>query len=171
MDSRSCSPIDLDTSSILTPAMEEVIRVREVRKSMEQSGFFFTPACSPATTESSSVPRFLINGMPSSTPRNDPYMTLDVSSSLSSPEEEDSPVRKKRSNKPKEATAAITPSSMSRVLRNRVHQDSLTSLDSSAVAELSATPEGIQRRIVPKSITFKNQVILKFVLLIQFCTF
>jgi hypothetical protein len=154
LDSRSCSPIDLDTSSILTPAMEEVIRVREVRKSMEQSGFFFTPACSPATTESTSVPRFLVNGMPSSTPRNnDLYMTLDVSSSLSSPEEEeDSPVRKKRSTKPKEATAAVTPPSMNRVLRNRIHQDSSTSLDSSAVAELSATPEGIQRRIVPKSI-------------------
>ena len=143
--------------------MEEVIRVREVRKSMEQSGFFFTPACSPAAESTANVSRFYKTNGKASTPHNmnDPYMTLDVSSSISSsssPEEETESFNRNKSplrKKPKESAAAVTPSS--RALRNRVLQDSSTSLDSSAVAELSATPEGIQRRIVPKrKINFTN---------------
>lgn len=149
MDSRSCSPIDLDTSSILTPAMEEVIRVREVRKSMEQSGFF-TPYCSPMPTTAStkdtpsSVGHFQF---PSSTPRNvDLYMTLDCT-----PEEE--PRRKKSSGNGSKGFA--TPSSPStRVLRNRLHESVVlddtasSSVNSSTAGEssTSVTPD-IQRRV------------------------
>ena len=149
MDSRSCSPIDLDTSSILTPAMEEVIRVREVRKSMEQSGFF-TPYCSPMPTTAStkdtpsSVGHFQF---PSSTPSNfDLYMTLDCT-----PEEE--PRRKKSSGNGSKGFA--TPSSPStRVLRNRLHESVVlddtasSSVNSSTAGEssTSVSPD-IQRRV------------------------
>lgn len=146
MDSRSCSPIDLDSSSILTPAMEEVIRVREVRKSMEQSGHFFTPICSPMTTaDPTPINRFQ---SPTLTPRNmDLYMTMDCT-----PEEEE-PRRKKSNGSGK---GFVTPSSPSkRVLRNRLHESVIlddstsSSVNSSTAGETSSstTPDN-QRRVV-----------------------
>ena len=111
------------------------------------------PVVRPPNRHPTSVNRFhTVNGKASSTPRtlNDPYMTLDVSSSLSSsPEEEEesditkSPVRKRKE------TAKVAPPR--RALRNHVLNDSSsTSLDSSAIANLSTPPEGVQCRIVPK---------------------
>ncbi|XP_046651626.1 serine/threonine-protein kinase VRK1-like isoform X2 [Daphnia pulicaria] len=146
LDSRSCSPIDLDSSSILTPAMEEVIRVREVRKSMEQSGHFFTPICSPKTTaDPTPINRFQ---SPTLTPRNmDLYMTMDCT-----PEEEE-PRRKKSNGSGK---GFVTPSSPSkRVLRNRLHESVIlddstsSSVNSSTAGESSSstTPDN-QRRVV-----------------------
>lgn len=144
LDSRSCSPIDLDSSSILTPAMEEVIRVREIRKSMEQSGHFFTPVNSPMDLPITRTP-----GILSSTARNmDLYMTLDCT-----PEEE--PVRRKKSSGGGGASSSGTPTPR-RVLRNKAHEsvvldDSVsTSFNSNSTADLSttATPERNQRRTV-----------------------
>lgn len=128
--------------------MEDVIRVREIRKSMEQSGHFFTPICSPMVDEPSS------NGtgegrlqFPSSTPRNfDLYMTLDCT-----PEEE--PVRRKKSS----GSGQTTPSN--RVLRNRAHESIIlddtasSSVHSSSTAESSsliASPDKTQPKIVFK---------------------
>lgn len=126
--------------------MEEVIRVREIRKSMEQSGHFFTPVCSPmdAPTPNGVTPG---GPLPSSTPRNfDLYMTLDCTP-------EDEPLRRKKSSGGR-ASNSSTPTT--RVLRNRAHESVLlddsvsTSFNSSSTADLSATttPEQNQRRTV-----------------------
>jgi hypothetical protein len=126
--------------------MEEVIRVREVRKSMEQSGHFFTPICSPMTTaDPTPINRFQ---SPTLTSRNmDLYMTMDCT-----PEEEE-PRRKKSNGSGK---GFVTPSSPSkRVLRNRLHESVIlddstsSSVNSSTAGESSSstTPDN-QRRVV-----------------------
>ena len=109
--------------------MQDVIRVRDVRKSMEQSRFF-TPVCSPMDQSSE------LSNFPSSTPHDallQHHLTLDCSS-----DEEQSPVRK---------TSA-------RVLRDRktLQIDTTNStLNSSAAADISMTPDGVQRRVIHKS--------------------
>lgn len=128
--------------------MEDVIRVREIRKSMEQSGHFFTPICSPmeqpSTNGTASGKRFQF---PSSTPRNcDLYMTLDLS-----PEE---PIRRKKSS-----GEGIKPK---RTLRNKLHDsvvldDSVaSSANSSTVGEssTSSTPDNNQRRVFKRKLIF-----------------
>ena len=125
--------------------MEEVIRVREIRKSMEQSRFF-TPVQSPMEA-AGSEPRSNFH-FPTSSQRNyDLYMTLDVTP--------DEPVRRKKSSGGGVSSTPSTPS-QPRVLRNRLHEsiildDSTTassSLNSSAAADLSTTPEQNQQRRV-----------------------
>lgn len=150
LDSRSCSPIDLDSSSILTPAMEEVIRVREVRKSMEQSGHFFTPICSPMTESANSAASGGHFPFPSSTPRNlDLYMTLDCT-----PEEE--PRRKKSDGSGGGKASSTRKSPRTQVTRNK-HQDSVilddsmaSSVNSSTAGDssTSVTPDNNKRRVV-----------------------
>lgn len=129
--------------------MEDVIRVREIRKSMEQS-HFFTPIASPMDQASNngSAPRSHFT-FPSSTPHNcDLYMTLDVSP------EEDEPVRRKKSSG---GGHSGTPTPSTRVLRNKLHEsvvldDSTTasSINSSTGGDVSAstTPDQNQRRRV-----------------------
>lgn len=160
LDSRSCSPIDLDSSSILTPAMEEVIRVREVRKSMEQSGHFFTPICSPMTESANSAASGGHFPFPSSTPRNlDLYMTLDCT-----PEEE--PRRKKSDGSGGGKASSTRKSPRTQVTRNK-HQDSVilddsmaSSVNSSTAGEssTSVTPDNNKRRVVfrRKNISISN---------------
>lgn len=130
--------------------MEEVIRVREVRKSMEQS-HFFTPACSPMVTNDfeaggSSRPASKLR-FPTSTPANhDLYMTLDISSAV---EEESEPelVRKKSAGT-KGAKAA--PVLGRRPLKNttKAHESTADSLDSSVASEHTATPDDDPKRRV-----------------------
>lgn len=142
--------------------MEEVIRVREVRKSMEQSVHFFTPACSPLVNDpdvgGSSRPASKLR-FPTSTPADrDLYMTLDLSSAVEEvDEEEDSskeepePVRKKSSGGAKAAKAAPLGR---RGLRDRpkpvVLDSTVSSLDSSTASELIPTPNDAQRRVIHK---------------------
>jgi len=128
LDSESNSSVESEPPSQLTPAMQDVIRVRDVRKSMEQSRFF-TPVCSPMDQSSE------LSNFPSSTPHDallQHHLTLDCSS-----DEEQSPVRK---------TSA-------RVLRDRktLQIDTTNStLNSSAAADISMTPDGVQRRVIHK---------------------
>jgi len=127
LDSESNSSVDSEPPSLLTPAMHEVIRVREIRKSMDQSRFF-TPVCSPMD-QSSDGSKF-----PSSTPHDallQHHLTLDCSS-------DEEPVRK---------TSA-------RVLRDRktLQIDTTNStLDSSRATDISFTSEDVQRRVIHKS--------------------
>jgi len=132
--------------------MEEVIRVREVRKSMEQSRFF-TPVCSPLVNNNNNHHSASSSGLrfqfPSSTPadRADLYMTLDVSSEQDSKileEPEPEPVRKKSSGSTKpiingrrKPTPAISLDS------------TVDSMDSSS-AEILLTPEDPKGRVIHK---------------------
>jgi hypothetical protein len=143
--------------------MEEVIRVREVRKSMEQSGHFFTPICSPMVTIGATPSSGGHFQFPSSTPRNiDLYMTMDCT-----PEEEE-PRRKKSNGSGSSGKAFVTPSSPStRVLRNRLHESVIlddttsSSVSSSTAGEssTSVTPDN-KRRIVET----RNITIVKFLI-------
>ena len=135
LDSESNSSVDSEPPSLLTPAMQDVIRVREVRKSMEQSCHYFTPVCSPMDQSSSASAKF-----PSSTPYDQNadqelyghHLTLDCSSER---EEEEEPIRKK-------------------TLRDRktlLIDSTTSSIDSSTAGEMSLTPEAVQHRVIHKS--------------------
>lgn len=127
LDSESNSFSDSEPPSLLTPAMQEVIRVRDIRKSMEQSRFF-TPVCSPMDQSSENF------NFPSSTPHDavlQQHLTLDCSS-------DEEPVRK---------TSA-------RVLRNRktLQIDTTnSSMDSSTAADVSLPSRDVERRVIHKS--------------------
>lgn len=137
----------------MTPAMEEVIRVREVRKSMEASRMeqsrFFTPVCSPVVDDADRNGPFSRERCPypASTPlglANNLHMTLDLSS------EEEEPVRRKRSG----GSLAVP---VTRSLRNRSRPITLDStvspsLESSTAGEHSVdpTPDKKGRRVVHK---------------------
>ena len=142
MDSDSSVSEDLEPSLILTPAMQEVIRVREVRKSMEQSGHFFTPICSPM---SDSI------GYPSSTPRNDilENLTLDASS-------EEEPTRKISQGSSRSLRSRKTP-----------EMDSTSScIDSSTTADASLISEGVQRRVIHKRKSILLLIHVVFIMLV-----
>lgn len=139
--------------------MEEVIRIREVRKSMEQS-HFFTPVCSPLVTNNNDHPTPSIRfQFPSSTPadRADLYMTLDISSEQDSKgvveipeeEEESEPVRKKS------AGAKNSQTVQGRRTRNRIAvlDSTASSIDSSTAEELAPTPDD-GKRVIHRRKTF-----------------
>lgn len=135
--------------------MEEVIRVREVRKSMEQSGHFFTPICSPMTATANSAASGGHFQFPSSTPRNfDLYMTLDCT-----PEEE--PRRKKSNGSGGSKAVGSRNSPRTHLTRNKLHESVIlddtasSSVNSSTAGEssASATPDNMEKRI-----TFKRKI-------------
>lgn len=133
--------------------MEEVIRVREIRKSMEVSRVeqsrFFTPVCSPMADDAESNGPFSRGRCPypASTPlglAHNLHMTLDLSS------EEEEPVRRKKSG-----GSSIAP--VTRSLRNRNRPITLDSTASSSVESSTAgersvdpTPDSTERRVVHK---------------------
>lgn len=145
------------SGSVLTPAMEEVIRVREIRKSMEQSGHFFTPICSPITGAftNGTTPKNHLQ-YPSSPPRNyDLYMTLDVT-----PEEE--PIRRKKSS-----GGGVVSSPSKRVLRNRTHESIV--LDDTASSSLNSSSTGHELSVTVTPNKNEKRTVYKRKLEIKLC--
>jgi hypothetical protein len=132
---------------ILTPAMEEVIRVREIRKSMEVSGHYFTPSCSPTDGDDSETPnggRLAFSPASGSNVRRvvNP-IDVDLTSDSSPSTEEEEPLRRK--------TRA---SNSARVQRHRpsvVLNSTASSVESAtSPCDISAIPEGVHRRVIQK---------------------